>query len=117
MTTIECVGAPFIYRWPQGAIHLAPGCPVTLPDERAAKVLKRVPGRVRVLAVDESRMGHIVHWESPLYGFLRATVLEDLQASGVRVVHPMTEQECLVPVEWLRTCSGASGKDLLGHGN
>ena len=106
MTTLECVGAPFIYRWPLGQIHLAPGSPVTLPDERAAKVLKRAPGRVRVLAVDQSRIGHIIHWESPLYGFLRATVLEDLQESGVLVVHPLTDQECLVPVERLQTCAG-----------
>ena len=106
MTTLECIGTPFIYRWPHGCIRLAPGSPVTLPDERAARVLTKMPGRVKVIAVDQSRIGHIIHWESPMHGFLRATVLEDLEASGVLVMHPLTDQECLVPVGWLRTDGG-----------
>jgi hypothetical protein len=45
--------------------------------------------------------GHIVTWESPLFGLLSATVQEDLQ-DGVRVFHPLTERECVIPATWLR---------------
>jgi hypothetical protein len=45
--------------------------------------------------------GQIVSWESPLFGLLRATVLQVLH-DGVLVFHPLTERECVIPVTWLR---------------
>jgi hypothetical protein len=106
MTTLECVGAPFTYRWPNGCVRLAPGCPVSLPDERAARVLTKMPGRVRILAVDQTLLGQIVRWESRMFwGEMRATVLEDL-GHGVRVIHPLTEVECTIPKTWLVSPEG-----------
>jgi hypothetical protein len=109
MMTIECVGAPFTYRWPTGEVRLAPGHPVELPDGRAARLLEKAAGRVRVVDAATKRggdrTGHIVTWISPsLWGEMRATVLEDL-GHGVRVLHPLTEIECVIPTTWLRNQS------------
>jgi hypothetical protein len=103
--TIECIGAPFTYRWPDGEVRLAPGRPISLPDDRAARLLEKAPGRVRVVGQANKEgiglIGRIVTWDSPLFGVLSATVLEDLPA-GVRVVHPLTETDCVIPRTWLR---------------
>lgn len=103
---IECIGAPFTYRWPNGEVRLVPGHPLELPDSRVARLLEKAPGRVRV--VDSSNRsngdltGHIVNWESRLFwGEMRATVLEDL-AHSVRCVHPLTDVECEIPKAWLK---------------
>jgi hypothetical protein len=105
MMTIECIGVPFTYRWPTGEIRLIPGHPVELPDGRAARLLDKAPGRVRVVKsanrVDGDLTGQIVTWESPLFGLLSATVQEDF-AHGVRVSHPLTEIDCVIPTTWLR---------------
>ena len=104
MTTIECIGSPFIYRWPTGEVRLVPGQPVELSDDRAARLLEKAPGRVRVVVsayrADGNLIGRIVSWESPLFGLLSATVQEDLP-NGVRVVHPLTEVTCVIPTTWL----------------
>ena len=102
---IECVGSPFTYRWPGGEVHLEPGKPIDLPEARAQRLLNKAPGKVRVVESanggDGDRTGHIVEWNSPLFwGEMRATVLEDL-GHGVRVFHPMTEVECVIPTTWL----------------
>jgi hypothetical protein len=39
---------PFTYRWPGGEVHLEPGTPIDLPDERAQRLLNKAPGKVRV---------------------------------------------------------------------
>jgi len=103
---IECIGAPFTYRWPTGEVRLVPGRPVELPDDRVARLLKKAPGRVRVVEsanrINEDLTGHIVNWESRLFlGEMRATVLEDLGQS-VRCVHPLTDVECTIPKAWLQ---------------
>lgn len=105
MMTIECIGSPFTYRWPTGEIRLVPGCPVELPDDRATRLLEKVPGRVRVVEpanrIIGDLTGHIVNWESQLFwGEMRAAVLEDLGHS-VRCVHPLTDVECVIPKAWL----------------
>ena len=46
---VECVGQAFTYRWPGGEIHLEPGKPINLPDERAKRLLLKAPGKVRVI--------------------------------------------------------------------
>jgi hypothetical protein len=106
VTIIECIGAPFTYRWPTGEVRLAPGHPVELPDSRVARLLEKAPGRVRVVVSsnesDGDLTGHIVTWESRLFwGEMRATVLEDLGHS-VRCVHPLTDVECVIPRAWLQ---------------
>jgi len=102
---IECVGPPFTYRWPTGEVRLVPGHPVELPEGRVARLLEKAPGRVRVVEsadrIDVDLIGCVVMWDSPLFGLLRAAVLEDLQ-HGVRVFHPLTEMECVIPTTWLR---------------
>ena len=103
--TIECIGRPFTYRWPEGEIRLVPGQPVELSDERATRLLEKAPGRVRLVKVRNVEAGHltgqVVTWDSPLFGMLSATVYEDL-STGVRVIHPLTEQPCVIPADWLR---------------
>lgn len=39
---------PFTYRWPGGEVHLEPGTPIDLPDERAQRLLNKAPGKVRM---------------------------------------------------------------------
>ena len=39
---------PFTYRWPGGEVHLEPGTPIDLPDERAKRLLIKAPEKVRV---------------------------------------------------------------------
>ena len=102
--TVECIGSPFTYRWPTGEVRLVPGQPVELPDDRAARLLEKVPGRVRVVGsasrADGDLIGRIVSWDSPLFGLLSATVQEDLP-NEVRVFHPLTEVTCVIPKTWL----------------
>ena len=104
MMKIECIGPPFVYRWPDGEVRLVPGKPVELPEDRAARLLEKAPGRVRVVEsvdrMDGNLIGRIVSWDSPLFGLLSATVQEDLP-HGVRVFHPLTEMECVIPTTWL----------------
>ena len=102
---LECVGAAFVYRWPDGEVRLAPGKPISLPDDRALRLLGKAPGRVRQVKAQNNGIGtligQVVTWDSPLFGQLSATVHEDLM-EGVRVVHPLTEIECVIPIAWLR---------------
>lgn len=58
---IECIGEGFVYRWPGGEIHLKPGRPIDLPDERAQRLLSKAPGRVRVLP-GRIRAGDKIYW-------------------------------------------------------
>ena len=102
---IECIGSPFTYRWPTGEVRLIPGQPVELPDSRVARLFEKAPGRVQVLEstmINADLTGHIIAWNSPLlWGEMRARVLEDL-GHGVRVFHPMTEVECVIPTTWIK---------------
>lgn len=58
---IECIGSPFTYRWPTGEVHLEPGKPVDLPDERARRLLDKAPGKVRV-CLPAIQPGSLVSW-------------------------------------------------------
>lgn len=102
---VECLGAAFIYRWPTGEVRLVPGQPVELSDDRATRLLEKAPGRVRLVkegnGSGSNLAGQVVTWDSPLFGVLSATVHEDLPR-GVRVLHPLTEIECVIPTTWLR---------------
>ncbi len=73
---IEAIGQPFIYRWPAGEIRLEPGAPMDLPQERAARLMAKAPGRVRyVMAKDMEEAvlphvhaGDLITWELPDLG-------------------------------------------------
>ena len=58
---IECIGGPFTYRWPGGEVHLEPGKPIDLPDDRAQRLLSKAPGKVRV-CVPTITTGSLVSW-------------------------------------------------------
>ena len=104
MTKLDAVDAPVVFRGRWGEVRLIPGQPVELPDDRATRLLGKAPGRVRVVqpanSVDGDLIGRIVSWDSPLFGLLSATVQEDLP-NGVRVIHPLTEVQCVIPTAWL----------------
>ncbi|MEO7862434.1 MAG: hypothetical protein ABIU05_18780 [Nitrospirales bacterium] len=57
---VEAIGKAFIYRWPGGEVRLAPGEPIELPPERAAKLLKRAQGRVR--RIEEPPIDWLQEW-------------------------------------------------------
>ena len=96
---VEVIGRALAYTWPGGRVVLEPGKPIDLPDERAKKLMKRCPGRVRV--VTAIQVGAIVEWDSPLFGILSGVALE-VSPSGVTVFHPLSETECTIPMSWLR---------------
>lgn len=58
---IECIGAPFTYRWPGGEAHFEPGKPVDLPEARAKRLLDKAPGKVRVVTPSIAA-GSLVTW-------------------------------------------------------
>ena len=61
---IEATERPFIYQWPGGEIRLEPGRPVSLPDDRARKLLARVGSRAKEVQPD---------WESAWEELARVT--------------------------------------------
>jgi len=46
---LETTGKAFTYRWPGGEVHLEPGKPIDLPDERAKRLLDKAAGKVRMI--------------------------------------------------------------------
>ena len=53
---------PFTYRWPGGEVHLEPGTPIDLPDERAQRLLNKAPEKVRVCP-PTIQPGDRIEWE------------------------------------------------------
>jgi len=47
---LEAVEMPITYRWPGGEVRLEPGKPIDLPQDRAAKLLAKAAGKVRMVA-------------------------------------------------------------------
>ena len=102
---LEAMGKPLKYRLRTGEeLLLQPGCPVEVPDESARSLINKAGNRVRVVVLanraNGDLTGRVVTWDSPLFGLLSATVLEDLP-NGVRVFHPLTEVTCVIPTSWL----------------
>lgn len=111
--TLEVL-APFTVQQNGLVTTWHPGQRMILSDEKARRVLACVGAKVRLLAGD--RLGHIVTWTSPfLWGEMRATVLEDL-GHGVRVVHPVTAVECVIPTTWLRSTAVTSFTEAVDQG-
>ena len=51
----------FTYRWPGGEVHLEPGKPIDLPDDRAQRLLSKAPGKVRMVTLTIAA-GSLVTW-------------------------------------------------------
>ncbi len=81
---------------------LVPGQLVQLTEAQGRKLLAKAPGRVRrVFGPPTPRLlGEVVSWDSPLFGLLRAAVLEETNVN-VRVIHPLTDQEATIPKSWV----------------
>lgn len=62
MMTVECIGAPFTYRWPGGEVHLAPGKPIDLPDARAKRLLDKAGDKVRAIT-PVIHSGDLIEWQ------------------------------------------------------
>lgn len=80
--------------------YLKPGKPAQFTCEDGARLLECAPGKVRLLD-DQLDVGMIMSWESPLFGLLSATALEVLP-HGVKVFHPLTDRDCVIPLTWIR---------------
>ena len=71
---------PLTYRWPDGEVRLEPGKPVSIPDERARRLLAKAQGKVRpVEPLSKPDPGQVfpgvwVAWHSPLFGECTAQV-------------------------------------------
>ena len=97
---LEATRKALRYRLKSGQeFLLKPGCPVDIPDEAAKSLLNKAGAQVRVVE-DSIRAGQIAEWDSPLFGLVAGVVLEVLP-HGVRVLHPLTEIECVIPASWL----------------
>ncbi len=98
---------PLTYRWPDGEVRLEPGKPVSLPDERARKLLAKAQGKVRpVEPLSKPDSGQVlpgvwVAWHSPLFGECRAQVAMAPE-NGWFVVrsHSVTGDLALIHLNW-----------------
>lgn len=68
---------PFTYRWPGGEVHLEPGTPIDLPDERAQRLLNKAPGKVRICP-PTTQPGDRITWQGN-EGGERSGVIDFLQ--------------------------------------
>jgi hypothetical protein len=96
---------PLRVRLPQGEIRLEPGTPMDIPEIQARKLLDRAKGKVRPVLTrayhgEDLTVGEMVEWDSPLFGLLRALILED-KGEYVMVQHPLTNRQAVVPKRWL----------------
>jgi hypothetical protein len=99
---IEATQKPIRYRLQTGEeLYLKPGVPMEVPEVAARQLIQKAGDKVKVLA-----SGRLVTWDSPMFGILSARVEEEL-SHGVRVRHPLTEVNCVIPREWI--CQSGSG--------
>ena len=80
--------APFTYRWPGGEIHLEPGRPVDLADDRARRLIQKAGDRVRVIESDPivlepaSATARPIYWESMDGTWYGPAIPEYLERTG-----------------------------------
>lgn len=96
---LEATRKPVCYRWPGGAIVLAPGQPVDVEPERARRILAKLGDRVR--PVDLPQPGDHITWQSPLFGPCTGEVLATYPHGGVLAWHPQTERLVKIPPAWI----------------
>lgn len=59
---IEAIQGPITYRWPGQEVHLVPGTPVDLPDERARRLLVKAQGKVRIVMASQNGENWLIGW-------------------------------------------------------
>jgi len=52
----------FTYRWPGGEVHLKPGKPIDLPEDRALRLLDKAAGKAR-LVTPTIAVGSQITWQ------------------------------------------------------
>ena len=111
---IEAIDEPILYRWPWGAVLLEPLKPVNLPEDRARRLIAKIPGKVRLVERsfpqpdertddarwDDLRPGTTVEYESPVFGRLSAEIVH-VGSSDVEVFHPLRNRMLRIPKRWL----------------
>ena len=98
---------PLTYRWPDGEVRLEPGKPVSLPDERARRLLAKAQGKVRAIELAaQAVQGQFlpdawIAWHSPLFGECRGQ-LAMAPENGWLVVrcHSVTGDLALIRIGW-----------------
>jgi hypothetical protein len=86
----------------QRAVIIEAGGVIDIPDDKAHKLL-RLAGRL-VRLVEENPYGflspgHLVEWNSLLFGLLQGRVLE-VKADHIDVHHPLTTVRATIPKSW-----------------
>jgi ferredoxin len=112
---LEAIGKPFRYRWPGGEVRLEPGRPVDLSPERAARLLAKAPGKVRVVdpaslalpsgspqRVSLSPGWTVAFWDSN--GKLQHGVIASADGSYVRLT-----SEKLIPLQAIKSAGASPG--------
>lgn len=109
---LEAIGKPFTYQWPGGQIRFEPGRVIDVPEDRAARIMAKVPGRVRPLE-DASltpplKPGVCVEWLSPALTRQQGEVLAVYEDGTFEAFHPLTEIVCRMPTAWITRVVTAS---------
>ena len=86
---------------------LEPGKPVEFADDQAAKLLSRVPDKVRQVSPLPHSAGPLIPgmtimWFSPLFGELNGELLAVHEDDHISVFHPLKEGVARIPVAWVR---------------
>jgi hypothetical protein len=85
---VEAIDKPMCYRWPEGEVQLMPGQPVDLPESRALRLLKKAPGKVRLVPskpIFNLRPGDRTTWQGADTTF-RSGVVDFLYTDAVGLV-------------------------------
>lgn len=112
---LEAIGKPFTYQWPGGQIRFEPGRVIDVPEDRAVRIMAKVPGRVRpVEPVKPSttppddgfpflslRPGDHVEWMSPALPRQQAEVLAVYDDGTFEAFHPLTGIVRRMPTAWI----------------
>lgn len=76
---------------------LLPGETFELEDEKAVKLLRHLPGKVRPVV----HAGDWIEWLSPALPRQRAEVLAVYEDGTCEAFHPLTETLCRLPLGWI----------------
>lgn len=102
---LEAIGKPFTYQWPGGRIRFEPGRVIDVPEDRAVRIIAKVPGRVRPVEDEPIALplkpGDWVEWLSPALPRQQAEVLAVYEDGTFEAYHPLREIVCRMPSQWI----------------